>query len=217
VQRQKWLWIVFGLLFSSILACTLARTKDGSVLPRSEITPANTSDWVAYPGRNVRIGAPKEAWSQIPFDQAAAALTWNELRETDPSVANLFFDLTRGINNDFYKLILMKNDGTATLTITGESLLPNMSLATVIQQTRQSLIDQGLQPHNQRSVTLPVGEATRWEIKMSPPGSQIINHQLQYIVEVNNQIYYLIFTAQEPDFAAYAPVFEAMALTFWVG
>lgn len=207
-------WIALASLIVSTLACTLVQMKTSDTIQRSEITPANTSGWVSYEGRGVRIGAPAAQWTQVPFNPDEANLALNELRTNDPSVANVFFDLMGRATNDFYKLILMKDDGTSTLTITAESLLSDVTLDDKVQQSRQSLIDQGLSPRNQRSVTLSVGEAMRWEVSVSPVGSQIVNQQLQYIVLVNNQVYYLTFTSQATDFQANIPVFEAMALTF---
>lgn len=216
MRYQKSGWIVWVFMLASVLACNLARIKTIDTIPRSEVTPVDMNGWVAYNGRGVRMGAPAGQWSQVPFDQNEANTLLSAWQLRDPSVANIFFNLMGRSANEFYKLVLLKDDGTASLEVTGSSLADGSSFESVVQQARQSLIDQNNYPRQQRLVSLSVGDAVRWETSISPIGSQIINRQLQYIVMVNTQVYYLTFTAQAVDFEGYIPVFEAMALTFLV-
>ncbi len=210
-MRMTWGGIVAVF---SLLACNLVYVSDGALRPRSELTPVDTSNWVAYPGRGVRIGAPSNAWELIPTRQEVASQRYDEIQAVDPSVANVFRDLSLLAANDAYRLILMKRDGTAWLQIKSSSLLPNETFEDVIERQRAALVAENIIPFNERWVPLPVGDAIRWTIDVSPPNSQIINRQFQYLVVVSGQLYTLTFSAQLPDFDEYAPMFETMALSF---
>lgn len=209
------LWLPIILIICAILGCNLATTPDASDLPESEITPVNTSDWVAYTGRNVRVGAPAGTWGQVPFDAAEASVVLADWRVRDPSVANVFEALTRLAIDPNSRLVLMRNDGIAWLRILEQPLI-DLTFPEFINQTRQTLTNLGMAPYNQRRITLAVGEAVRWETQSSPPGSRITNRQYQYLVVVNTSVYILNFSAQANDFDSLAPIFESMALSFWV-
>lgn len=215
VQTVRRVFPILLLTFSA-LACNLVRVGNDDARPPSELSPVDTSAWVAYPGRGVRIGAPPTAWELIPIRAEAAAERYAEIQAVDPSVANVFLDLSILGSNDLYRLILMKLDGTAWLQVTSTSILPNESFEDLIARQRETLVNEDTTPFNVRSVSLPVGDAVRWTIDVSPPNSQIINRQFQYLVVVNGQLYTLIFSAQLPDFNDYAPLFETMALSFGV-
>lgn len=198
-----------------MLACTLVNTDSQSGLQRSDLTPVSTDGWVSYVGKGVRIGAPADSWAKVPFDFTVASSQLSTLRETDPTVANVFEDLMRLTTDDLYKLILMKKDGTAWTYVTAEPLPADSTFEDAVQSARQASLDASLQPRNQRRVALSIGDAIRWEVTTSPPGSQILNRQFVYLVQHEDQIYYLTFSAQAPDFEDYQQIFEAMAITFW--
>lgn len=204
------------ILVGTSLACNLVSVDSDGARPTSELTPLNTSTWVAYPGRGVRIGAPPNSWELIPTREESARERYVELQAVDPTVANVFFDLSLLVTNDLYRLILMKRDGTAWLNITTTSILPNESFEELIERQRATLIAEGITPFNERSVALPVADAVRWTIDVSPPNSQIINRQFQYLMVVSGQLYKLTFSTQLPDFNEYAPLFETMALSFGI-
>lgn len=209
------LWLPIILIICAILGCNLATTPGANNLPESEITPVNTNDWVAYTGRNVRVGAPAGTWGQVPFDAAEASVVLADWRVRDPSVANVFEALTRLAIDPNSRLVLMRNDGIAWLRILEQPLI-DLTFPEFIDQTRQTLTNLGMTPYNQRRITLAVGEAIRWETQSSPPGSRITNRQFQYLVVVNTSVYILNFSAQANDFDSLAPIFESMALSFWV-
>lgn len=215
VNSPKRVWIPIILLISAMLACSLATGNDAGDLPESEITPVNTGDWVAYTGRNVRVGAPAATWGQVPFEAAEASLVLADWRERDPSVANVFEALSRLAADPNSRLVLLRNDGIAWLRI-WEQPLADLTFDEFIDQTEQTLTSLGMTPYNKRQITLSVGEAIRWETQSSPPGSRIINRQYQYWVVVGTNVYILNFSAQAADFDSLAPIFEAMALSFWV-
>lgn len=209
-------WIPTLLILCSSIACSLVYVNDNpDSLPLSEITPASTQGWVSFVGRGVRIAAPAVEWTNVPFDPLETNAQLAKWQADDPSVANVFQALQENIDDARYKLILMRTDGTATLNITTEAL-QTRSYEDVVQESKQAFIDQGIQPFNQRRVNLFVGEAIRWELQTSPPNSQILNREFVYIVQVGQEVYYLNFSAQAVDFKDYAPVFEAMAISFSV-
>jgi hypothetical protein len=199
------------ILLSSVLACTLV--ESGSFTP-TQVPAADTVGWVGYEGRNVQIGAPAEQWIQVPLEVSEALEQFETLNAQDQSAANVFRDLISLTADTNYRLILMKSDGTAWLTIYADPL--DIPFDEKINQIKQSIIDGGTQIYNERAVQLSAGEATRWETILSPSGSQIRNRQWQYNVEVGDQIYYLVFNAQTADFDDYAPTFAAMALIFTI-
>ncbi len=208
------LWTSFVAILSSILACTLMEAPDETRFLSSELTPARTDGWVSYTEQDVRIGAPAGSWSQIPFTIGDATNQWNDWLERDPSVANVYRDLMRFIVVDSYVLLLMKNDGTAWLQATREPI--DIDFDSTLRARQQQLVDQGTPPYHQRSIALSAGDAVRWEVSTSPAGSQIVDHQFHYLINVGDWMYQLVFNAQESDFNSYTPVFEAMALSFWI-
>ncbi len=215
MQTVRGVFFITLIAITSI-ACNLAYVGNGDNRSRSELTPTDTSTWVAYPGRGVRMGAPPNSWELIPIREESARQRYSELQAVDPTVANVYLDLSILAPNDLYRLILMKRDGTAWLKITSTSILPNEGFEDVIERQRAALIDVNKTPFNERTVSLPIGDAVRWTIDVSPPNSQIINREFQYLVVVSGQLYTLTFSAQLPDFAEYAPLFETMALSFGI-
>ncbi|MCB9438564.1 MAG: hypothetical protein H6673_16450 [Anaerolineales bacterium] len=214
-NSPKRVWIPIILLVSAILACNLATVSDSGALPESEITPVNTNDWVAYTGRNVRVGAPAATWGQVPSDAAEATLILADWRVRDPSVANVFEALTRLASDPNSRLVLMRNDGIAWLRVWVQPL-GDLTFQEFLDQTAATLTNLGMAPYNKRQVTLSVGDAVRWETQSSPPGSRIINRQYQYWVVIDSNVYILNFSAQAADFDSLAPIFESMALSFWI-
>lgn len=209
--------VLLGWLLLGTLACNLIYVDGGASRPASELQPVDTSTWVAYPGRGVRVGAPPTSWELVPTRATDASERVIELQAVDPSVANVFDFLRLLAANDLYRLILMKQDGTAWLHITSSSTLPNESLEQAVERQRENLANADFPPFNERAVPLPVGDSIRWTLDETPPNSQIINRQLQYFIIVDGQLYILTFSAQLPDFEEYAPLFETMALSFGIG
>ena len=205
-------WLL--LLVLPTMACNLVHLKTGGTLPRSELTPLDTTGWVAFPGRGVTMGAPSGTWIQVPADFAAAQAQVVTLREIDPSVANVFLELALLANNDFYRLVLMRSDGTAYATVTTRSLRPGQAPDNAFIEAQNTLERDGIVPRKQRSLVMSSGDAVRWTIDVSPTGSQIINRQFQYLLVNNGQLYTFTFSAQLSDFETYMPTFETMALTF---
>lgn len=201
-------WIAFLFIIISALACNLVSVQNEGVFPPSEITPSNTLGWVSYEGNGVRIGAPAQSWTKVPLDIG--------VEFEDPSVDNVYQYLRSFVGIQGYRLIMMKTDGTAWLLVQAAPLDPGTTLQDAVESYESQLIGRGLAPINQRSLTLSTGEAVRMETAWSPADSQIINLQFRYITAFNNNLYYLTFTSQAVDFVANTPVFEAMALSFWV-
>jgi hypothetical protein len=201
-------------MMASSLACTLVRVEREAPAQGSDVTPANTDNWVGFQGRGVQMGAPPGSWTLIPSDDVSIQNQFVQWVERDRSVSNLFLELTEQVKDDFYRLVLMKDDGTAWVNVAGEPLQPDATFADILQKSRDGLLERGIQPRNERTVELTVGRATRWETAYSPRNSQIVDRQFQYIVQVGGEVYYLTFNAQAPDFDDYTPVFEAMALSF---
>lgn len=197
------------ILLSSTLACTLADA--GSFTP-TQIPSADTSGWVGYEGRGVQIGAPPQEWIQVPLEVSEALEQYEVINAQDPSAANVFRDLINLTASSNYRLILMKSDGTAWLTVYAEPL--EVDFEEKINQLKQSITDGETQIYAETTVQLAVGEAIRWETTLSPTNSQVRNRQWQYNIQIGNQIYYLVFNAQAADFDTYAPIFAAMALIF---
>jgi hypothetical protein len=162
------------------------------------------------------MGAPSTSWQQVPANLAAARQRVSELEQVDESVANQYLDLALLANQSFYRLVLMRNDGTAYATITSRSLRPGQDQEEAIAEAREALLSDGIVPRQQRSLLMPEGDAVRWTIDVSPEDSRAINRQFQYLLVVNNQLYTFTFSAQLPDFEEYATIFETMALTFRV-
>jgi hypothetical protein len=214
----------FRLLLSVLLipvwlvtiACNLVRLQDTGQLPASEIDPVATEGWVAFTGRGVSMGAPSATWDQVPTDADRTQQRLSTFEQVDPSVANVYADLADLAANSFYRLVLIRTDGTAYATITARSLRPGQDQADAIDEAQQELLTAGIVPRQQRSLLLPEGDAVRWTIDVMPPGSQAINRQFQYLLVINNQLYTFTFSAQLPDFDDYAAMFETMALTFRV-
>lgn len=213
IKIPRALFLVSLCLWFATLACTL--TSETASTPE----PVDTDGWVSFPGKGVQISAPPGEWSLVPFDDPLrAGVLLEEWNNRDETVVNLFRDLSLASPyspNAEFRLILMKDNGTAWLQITAETIDPALSTRQVIEETRRRLW-QAIEPQEQTEVTLSAGGATRWQVIYSPPGSQILNHQLQYLVRVGTLFYVLSFDAQAADFADYAPVFEKMAESFIV-
>lgn len=212
--RLRFMLLWFFPLLLATLACNLVRLQESGPLPTSELDPVSTDNWVAFTGRGVSMGAPSATWEQVPASGTAAQQRLADFDQVDPTVANLFAELATFAQDNFYRLVLLRTDGTAYATITTRSLRPGQDQKDAVAEARQDLLDAGVLPRQQRSLLLPEGDAVRWTIDVSRPGSRAIDRQFQYLLVVNNQLYTFTFSAQLPDFAEYAPVFETMALTF---
>ncbi len=202
-------WIVFCLLISTALACNLVSIKNEGVFPPSEVTPADTTGWVSYEGNGVSIGAPAVSWTKVPLEIG--------VEFEDPSVDKVYqYLLDNFFGRSDYRLVMMKTDGTAWLVVQTVRLDGGQTLQDAIRSYEAELVGRGQAPINQRSLMLSTGEAARMETAWSPNGSQIVHRQFRYITAFDGSLYYLTFTSQYVDFVANTPVFEAMALSFWV-
>lgn len=213
LHTSIYLGLVIGLLILATLACSLADTGEDAEVEEF----VDTTDWVAYGGeRNVFVAAPAGTWRGIRFDLSEAYDQGVSIAEQDPTVGNLYnFLVLEYASKLNTQLILMRNDGTAWVTVIEESLdgTDFKGRLTAIQQNQRA---QNRNPVNETTVQLAIGEATRWEIAYSPQGSQIVNRQWHYAIDYNGQMLHIIFDAQAPDFDAYKPVFRTIADTLTV-
>lgn len=212
VQRLILAWLVIMMM-----ACNLVWVQNDGELPLSELNVVDTTGWVAFPGRGLSLGAPSANWFEVSPNSTTAQQRYLALQEQDPAIAALYLDLAGLLNNDFYRLALMRNDGTAWVTVTTRSLRPGQTFDDALEEVRSDFEEQRIIPRNQRLVRMSSGDAVRWTIDVSPPNSQLINRQMLYFIVVDNQFYTFTFNAQLSDFDTYAPVFETMMLTWSVG
>ena len=207
-------FIFFALILFTSLACSLTNLTSGN--PDDEATPVDTAMWVAFVGRNVQMAAPPDDWILIPFNLTVALEQQAELEELYPTVANVYRDLVlRFASKEDTRLVLLKRDGTAWMVVRYESLAQTDSntLLTALQQTQRA---EGNNPYDDETVTVQGHETRRWKIARSPSGSQIVNREWYHALPDGDDFYYIIFSAQGPDFPDYQPVFDAMMQTFQI-
>lgn len=207
-------FIFFALILITSLACSLSNLTSGD--PDDEPTPVDTSTWVAFVGRNVQMAAPPDDWILIPFNLTVALEQQAELEELYPTVANVYRDLVlRFASKEDTRLVLLKRDGTAWVVVRHESLAqtdPN-TLITALQQTQRA---EGNNPYDEETMTVQSHETRRWKIARSPTGSQIVNREWYHALPDGDDLYYIIFSSQGPDFPDYQPVFDQMVRTFQI-
>ena len=203
-----------ALILISSLACSLDSLTAG--ISDNNDPAVDTTNWVAFVGRNVQMAAPPSDWMLIPFNLSEALEEQANLQETYPTVANVYRDLVlRYTSKDDTGLVILKRDGSARVVITRESLAGTDSntLITALKQTQRA---EGTNPYDEETISLQGQDTLRWKVARSPIGSQIVNREWYHAFINGEDLYYIIFIAQEQDFIDYQPIFEEMVRTFQI-
>lgn len=205
---------LIALILITSVACSLTNLTSGN--PDDDTSTVDTSEWVAFVGRNVQMAAPPADWILIPFNLTVALEQQADLEETYPTVANVYRDLVlRFSSKDDTRLVLLKRDGTAWVVVQRDSLAGTdaNTLVTALKQTQRA---EGANPYDEESVTLIGQNVARWKIARSPTGSQIVNREWYHALADGDDLYSIVFSAQSPDFTDYQPIFEEMLQTFQI-
>jgi hypothetical protein len=203
-----------ALILTTSLACSLTNLTSGN--PDDNPTPIDTTNWVAFVGRNVEMAAPPEGWILIPFNLTVALEQQADLEETYPTVANVYRDLVlRFTSKDDTRLVLLKRDGTAWAVVRRESMAgtDTNTLVTALKQAQRA---EGANPYDEEMITIHGQDTQRWKIARSPTGSQVVNREWHHAVPNGDDLFYVVFSAQGPDFSGYEHVFDEMVRTLQI-